>query len=66
VSKRGCGKYGVGARPSRRERKKAASPEDQMNVMNLSRGDYWMKKARESWVTPFFAGTVGGFFMFWI
>jgi hypothetical protein len=46
--------------------KKAASAEDQMNVMKINRSDYWMKRARESWLAPFLAGTVGGFVMFWI
>jgi hypothetical protein len=37
-----------------------------MNTTKLNRSDYWMKWARESWLTPFMAGTLGGFFMFWM
>jgi hypothetical protein len=45
---------------------KAASPEEDMNTSKLNRSDHWMKWARESWLTPFMAGTLGGFFMFWM
>ena len=39
-----------------------------MNTTKLQRNDldHWLKRARESWVSPFLAGTIGGFFMFWI
>lgn len=37
-----------------------------MTTMNISRTDYWLKKARQSWLSPFLAGTLGGLMLFWI
>jgi hypothetical protein len=66
ASNAGCGNYGASAMGSRRERKKGRIAEEQMNTTKISRTDHWMKWARDSWVAPFMAGTLGGFFMFWI
>ena len=37
-----------------------------MTTIKISRTERWMKKARESWLSPFLAGTFGGFMLFWI
>lgn len=37
-----------------------------MRTIQISRADQWMKRARQSWLSPFLAGTFGGVLMFWI